>query len=337
MNRVFSSAYLALAVVIFASSNSVTRRLIDIGGNNLVEGRNPISPCNVLFVGNICAFGLMVFVFYKHWSLHNLRALTRKDWIGLTFTSVLSGAIVPWLIFTALEQTNVTNVVLIGRIEPIVTLILSVWLLKTKINYWTVAGCLILFAGSVLTAFLNVSSNQSMFKLHLGNGEIFVAIAAVIVAISTVVSKLQLRSIPIGIIALYRNFVGTWIFFVLANLLYGAEHLADVLSPFLWKWMILYAAVIVVLGQLCWLVGLKKASATELNVASLLNPIIAIVMAYLLLGEVPTYAQYWGGSLLLLGVTLSSIGALRQSKSGKQLNKLDVHDAMDINIGFKGI
>jgi len=48
-----SSIYLAIAVFIFASSNSITRKIVQIGQNNLIDGRNPISLCNVLFVGNI--------------------------------------------------------------------------------------------------------------------------------------------------------------------------------------------------------------------------------------------------------------------------------------------
>lgn len=337
-NQTPSSVYLVFAILIFASSNSLTRKIVEIGKDNLIDGRNPISLCNVLFVGNICALGLMLLIFHKHWTLHKLKALTRKDWLSITFTGILSGAIAPALIFTALGQTNVTNIVLIGRIEPIFTLLLSVWLLRSQVNSWTILGSLVSFVGAVTTAFLtNSPQKMTMLGFQLGTGEILVAIAAVIVSISTVVNKLQLRSIPLGIITIYRNVLGTLIFFMLANFLYGAKHFADVLSPFLWQWMLIYAAIIVVTGQLCWLIGVKKATSTELNLASLFNPIIAIFMAYLILGEVPTSAQYWGGSLLLIGVVLSFIGNLYQSKTNQKLSKPILHEAMEMNIGFRGI
>jgi drug/metabolite transporter (DMT)-like permease len=333
-----SSVYLGFALLIFASSNSITRKIVEIGKYNPIDGRNPISLCNVLFVGNICALGLMLLIFHKHWTLHNLKALTRKDWISLTVMGILSGAIVPALIFTALGQTNVTNIVLIGRIEPIFTLVLSVWLLQSQVNSWTILGSLASFAGAVTTAFLtNSTQKMTMLGFQLGTGEILVAIAAVIASISIVVNKLQLQSIPIGIITIYRNVLGTLIFFLLANFLYGAKHFADVLSPFLWQWMLIYAAIIVVVGQLCWLMGLKKATSTEINLASLFNPIIAIFMAYLILGEVPTSAQYWGGSLLLVGVVLSFIGNLYQSKTNQKSSKPILREAMEINIGFRGV
>jgi drug/metabolite transporter (DMT)-like permease len=111
----------------------------------------------------------------------------------------------------------------------------------------------------------------------------------------------------------------------------------DVFSPFLWKWMVIYAAIIVVVGQLCWLAGLMKATPTELNLASLLNPILAIIMAYVILGEIPTLAQYLGGSLLLVGVIISFIGNSYQSKINRESNKSSAIEKMDTPTGFRGI
>jgi hypothetical protein len=47
-NQIPGRAYLLLSVTIFAAANSVTRRLNELGKENLIEGRNPISFCNVL-------------------------------------------------------------------------------------------------------------------------------------------------------------------------------------------------------------------------------------------------------------------------------------------------
>jgi drug/metabolite transporter (DMT)-like permease len=339
LERIPSSIYLAIAVLVFASSNSVTRKIVAIGKQNLIDGRNPISLCNVLFVGNICAFGLMALIFHQDWKIKNLKAISLNNWISLTIMGVLSGAIAPALIFTALEQTNVTNIVLIGRIEPILTLILNVCLLGASVNIWTIVGSFLSFAGVVVTALLTASNSKMMMMggFAIGTGEILVAIAAVIVSISTIVSKLQLRAIPLGIMTLYRNALGTVIFFILANVLYGVEHFQDTFSPLLWQWMLIYAAVIVVTGQICWLAGLKNATSTELNLASLFNPIIAIIMAYLILAEVPTQAQYLGGSLLLIGFIFSFIGNRYQTKISRELKKPNLPEAEEMMGGFRGV
>jgi drug/metabolite transporter (DMT)-like permease len=339
LSRVPSLVYLWVAVLIFASSNSVTRKIIEIGEQHFVNGRNPISLCNVLFVGNICAFLLMVFIFHQDWKPKNLKNLTRGDWISLTLIGILSGAIAPALIFAALDQTNVANVVLIGRLETPLTLALSVWLLGVPVNFWTVVGSLVSFIGVAITAFFGSSGPMitTMGGLHLGKGELFVAIAAVILSVATVLSKSRLQSISLGIFSIYRTVVGTVIFFILANALYGSHHFADAFSPYLWGWMILYAAVIVVIGQLCWFAGLRNATSTQTNLASSFNPIAAIFMAYLTLGEVPNPAQYLGGMIILGGIVLSLVGNFRQTKTPTKPISLNPGHAMAMAIGFRGI
>jgi len=331
LTKVPTSIYLTIAVLIFAASNSVTSKLISLGNYHLIDGQNPISSCNVLFVGNICALALMLLIFHQDCKPNILKTLTRQNWISLTITGILSGAIVPWLIFTALEKTNVTNIVLIGRIEPILSLILGIWLLGSPVNFWAIGGVIVSFLGVIVTVLLgNTGDMMTMGGFHIGIGEILVAIATIVNSISTVMGKLQLKSIPIGIFMISRNILGTVIFFVLANILYGVEHFSQAFSPFLWQWMLIYAGIIVVIGQLCWLAGLKNATSTQLNLANVLNPIAAIFMAYLILGEIPTTAQYLGGSLLLVGVIFSFVGNLQQPKPTPR-------NAMDTPMGFKGI
>lgn len=330
--------YLGIAVVIFGASNSVTRTIIDIGKNHLVDGRNPVSICNVLFVGNICAFLLMAIIFHRDWRVSKLKKLTRNDWISLTVIGILSGGIAPALIFAAFDYTTVTNIVLIGYIEPSLTLALSFWLLGSRVNLWTVMGSLISFTGAVVTAFLGDSRQMitMMGGLQLGKGEIFVAIAAIILSLSMVISKLRLQSIPLGIFSIYRTLIGTVIFFLLANVLYGPHHFSEVLSPFLWQWMLVYAAVIVVTGQLCWFAGLKKATLRETHLASLLNPIAAIFMAYLILGEIPSKAQYLGGFILLIGIIISFVGNSYQTRIDRKSPRIISTDVMGNTTGFRG-
>mgnify|MGYP002777039409 CR=1 FL=1 len=338
LSRIPGTVYLCLATLIFAASNSVTRRIIEIGKNHLVNGRNPISLCNVLFVGNICAFLVMVAIFYPDWQPRQLKNLNRGDWINLSAIGILSGAIAPALIFSALDLTNVTSVVLIGRLEPLLTLVLSVWLLGSRVNLWTMVGSFVSFAGVAVTVFVASSGPIAMKvgSLQITKGELYVVIAAVILAVSTVISKLRLQGIPLGIFSIYRTVLGTVIFFILANALYGSNHFAEALSPFLWGWMFLYASVIVVVGQLCWLAGLRKATSAETNLASSCNPLVAILMAYLILGEVPSTPQYIGGCIILIGIVLSLIGTLRQAKTAVKPVRLSPGNMMGMGIGFKG-
>lgn len=335
LNRIPGRAYLLLAIIIFAAANSVIRKLTEIGAQNLIDGRNPISFCNVLFVGNLCALIALILIYGKQWHLQTLKQLSGTDWLGLTGVAILSGALAPALIFIALDLTMVNNVVLIGRIEPPLVLALSVILLGERVNSWVIAGAIVSFIGVILTILLQIPepNMMNMGEFQIGRGELFAAAGAVSLAVSTIISKVKLRQIPLAIFSIYRMAMASLIFFMVVIRLFEPNHFIDVFSPFLWQWMLLYGMVIVVGGQLCWFTGLKTAGAGDVSLASSFSPIAGILAAYLILGEAPTMAQYIGGSVIICGIVFTQIGV---NQRPMQLPATAVQE-IDGEAGFKGI
>ncbi|MDJ0592407.1 MAG: DMT family transporter [Pleurocapsa sp. MO_226.B13] len=332
LDKIPGRGYLLIAILIFAASNSVTRRLTELGADNLIDGRNPISFCNVLFVGNLCALLALISIYGKEWNPSSLNRLAIADWISLVAVAALAGALAPAMFFFALERTAVNNVVLIGRIEPPITLALSVLILKERVNLQIVTGAILAFVGVILTILLQPSDRTmlEMAGFSIGQGELMTAVGAIALAISSIISKIKLDSIPLGIFTIFRTAVGTVIFFSLTARLYGTEHFIDVFAPILWQWMLVYGAVIVVGGQLAWFKGLKSTNAADVSLASSISPIAGIIFAFLILGEIPTMAHYIGGSVIILGIILNQIGAARQKSQVAEKE-------MDEKVGFKGI
>ncbi|MBK1989358.1 DMT family transporter [Sphaerospermopsis aphanizomenoides BCCUSP55] len=339
VDKIPGQIYLCLATLIFGISSAVTRKLTEIGTQHLIENRNPISLCNVLFVGNLCALLVLVMIYWRQWNKANLQQLSKQNWFYLAIVAILSGALAPSLFFQALAITNVNNVVLVGRLEPPLTLALSVWCLKERVTRWQVLGAFLAFVGVVLTIILQPpeKSMLNMGGLTIGLGEILTAIASVAVAIATIITKQHLSQIPVGIYSIFRTALGTVIFFFIALTLYGQQHFIDVFSPFLWQWMLLYSAVIVVLGQLLWLKGFKTSSVATTTLVSSVTPIISSLGAYLILGEIPTQAQYIGGCLVLVGIFLSQIPTKRQTNELiSKMSLTQIEQKMAARIGFKG-
>jgi drug/metabolite transporter (DMT)-like permease len=340
LNQVPGRAYLLTATLIFAAANSVTRRLMDIGAQNLIHGENPLSVCNVLFVGNLCALVILLMVYRHQIRFSVFKQLSAQDLLGAIAVAILSGAVAPALFFAALEATTVNNVILIGRIEPPLVLALSVVLLKATVNRWVIAGAIFSFLGVVLTVFLPSphANTVQMLGFQIGIGELMVAAGAIAAAVSSIISQVTLKRIPLGLFNVLRTAIGTVVFFVAAIQLFGVEHFANVFSPFVWKWMILYGAVIVVGGQLCWFAGLRRSNVSELSLASAFNPIAGILMSYLVLQEVPTAAQGMGGAVILLGIVLSQVGISRQSQNAPIQNmQASAVIEKEMEVGFRGI
>lgn len=317
--KIPGQVYLWLGILIGGASSAVTRKLTQIGTQHFIDGRNPISLCNVLFVSNICALVLLSLIYGKEWNKTTLQKISKKDWIAMTIVAVLAGAIVPGLVFQALAITGVNNIILIGRLQLPLTIFLSVWLLQERVNRWQIMGAFTAFIGVILTVVLQTPEMKmiNMGGAGVGLGEILVAISAVISVVSTIIIKKSLSDIPIGIFSIFRTALGTVIFFFIALTLYGKEHFMDVFSPFLWKWMLVYGAVIVVLGQLFWLKGLRATTVSGSSLAGSFTPVVSILAAYLVLGEVPTLAQYIGGSVIIFGIFLTQVGVLTSSRLPK--------------------
>jgi drug/metabolite transporter (DMT)-like permease len=335
IGQIPGKVYLLTAIIIFAAANSVIRKLTEIGAQNLIAGRNPISFCNVLFVGNLCALIVLILIYRKQWTQDALVRLSKTDWLSLGVVAILSGALAPALTFMALDLTQVNNVVLIGRIEPPLILALSVFLLGERVNRWVVLGAILAFIGVTLTIILQQSHPVMMDRMgfQIGRGELMAAGGAISLAISTIISKIKLRQIPLGIYSVFRMAVGTIIFFIVVLIFFEPGHFMDVFSPFLWQWMFIYGAVILVGGQFCWFIGLKTTGASEVSLASSFSPIAGILAAYFILGESPTFAQYIGGIFILLGIICNQIGVWKKAAQPIVTNSKE----MDMEVGFKGV
>ncbi|WP_143780333.1 DMT family transporter [Leptolyngbya sp. 'hensonii'] len=334
--------YLWLAVLIFGASSAITRKLTEIGAQNFTGGHNPISLCNVLFVGNLCALIVLLLIYQQQWRWLTLKQISRRQWLALSIVAVLSGALAPALIFQALTLTGVNNVVLIGRLEPPLTLTLSVWFLRERVNRWEILGAIAAFIGVALTILLQPVSpaHMDMGPIHMGRGEGLAAIAAIALALSTILGKAQLSQVPLGIYSVFRTAIGTIVFFIFALVLYGPDHFAEAFSPFLWQWMLLYGALIVVVGQSFWVTGLRVSTVSTVSIVGSFTPIAGILSAYLILGEAPLRAQYIGGAVILLGILLGQLGTGQKAQASATLTKvtvLETGQTLESRVGFKGI
>jgi drug/metabolite transporter (DMT)-like permease len=309
-SRLMLGAGLAwLAVVIFAAGNSIVSLLAQIGLDHQVMGRNVITYCNLLFVGSLISIVPMGFMFWRDWTRENLRKLGRWHWGILTLSAFLSSALTPGLFFFALENTTVTNVVLVGRIEPPLFLIATWLFLREEFEPWAFAAGLVALCGAVVMLWMNGGGG-----LDFGKGEIGALLATLSYIASTLVARAGLRGIPMGIYAIYRTVVGTIFYFFLAIYLFGKDHFQDVFHPLVWEWVWIYAVIVVLGGQFAWALALKHARSGDVSLATSFSPVAGILIAMALLGENPGPGLVPGGVIILLAIALGQYGRIRSRR-----------------------
>lgn len=74
--RIEGQTYLWLAILIFGASSAVTRKITEIGAQKFIGGSNPISLCNVLFVGNLCALIVLTTIYWREWNKAALKQIS---------------------------------------------------------------------------------------------------------------------------------------------------------------------------------------------------------------------------------------------------------------------
>ncbi len=339
ISRIPGPALLGYAILVFGAASSIVRVLADLGAQHAIDGRNAISFCNILFAGNACAVVVLFAVHYREWTRENLSKLSKSDWSFLFLLALLANCIAPSLFFIAIENTMVTNVVLVSQIEPPLLLLFAWLIFKDRIGPWSFIGSAICLTGVAISVLLQPRSNDFM----IGRGELYAALAAITYAASIVVARLRLQGVPLGIFSVFRSAVGTIAFFIIASYLFGPEHFVDLTSPFLWQWMVLYGGIIIVSGQLAWDSGVRKSRSINVSLATSFAPVAGVLGAFLILGEQPTQPHYIGGTVLMIGIAICLFASYQRKtvemSMPNTVPEKEAASALDAECrtGFKGV
>ncbi|MBT8484444.1 MAG: EamA family transporter [Phycisphaerales bacterium] len=292
---------LAGAVVLLALAGPLVKWLVTQGGPDGLVAPNAISFCNVLFVGNLCA-GLTTLLFFgpRATAAGVIRERGVRRWMLLVI-SVAFAVAIPTMLFTALETTTVTNLILLGRFESI-----------------SFAACAAVFFGATLTR--SQLAGYTVIALGIGalvliqgmgaltRGDLLVIAAAGLQGLAACTSKLVLAEMPVRSFVFLRNAASAIVFFIIAIILYGPAHFAHAFGPGLWIVMLVYGLGVVALGQLAWYRSLEQLVPATVAAFAMASPAIAIGFAVVLLGEFPTPGQIAGGVIIAIGIAIAGRG-----------------------------
>jgi drug/metabolite transporter (DMT)-like permease len=106
-----------------------------------------------------------------------------------------------------------------------------------------------------------------------------------------------LVTLPFGVLSLFN--------YQMPSTSYGLEGLIGLVV-----FVIVFGTI---LAYGLYLAGLRRLSATEIGLASSLEPIVAAVAAFAFLGVILTTTQYFGGALIVMAVILLAFRRIREA------------------------
>ncbi|MEM7227745.1 MAG: DMT family transporter [Planctomycetota bacterium] len=289
-------ANLIAALVILGLTTPIVRWLIIHGGETGLIAPGVISYCNVLFVGNLAAALVSLLVFGPRAILADLRGVRGVGWLHLAGHIALA-VIVPALLFTALEMTTAINFILLARFEIVPVSIISFVILRRQRTPASWCGLVLILIGAALICTFDAIQRDL-------RGEVLIVIAVTIQGFSILLADSNVSSVGVCGMLFVRNAVSSLVFFVTAMILFGPEHFAEAFTGRLWIVMVIYAAIIVVSGQLTMHRAKRTHDARALSTWSLTVPAIAVIGAWAILQEQPSLTQIIALVCIVSGLAL---------------------------------
>ena len=192
---------------------------------------------------------------------------------------------------------------LLVNVGPVLIALLAGLALKEGIGRLLLVGCAVSFAGVAL-----IAAGSSRHGVSGSWGAVLCLIAAVVYAVGVVAQKPTLRhGSPLAVTWLACTIGAICCLPYAPSLANQAAHAS---APAI-LWTVYLGLVPTAIGFSAWAFALSRTSAGRLGVSTYLVPPIAVLLGWLILGEVPALLALPGGILCLAGVALARRSAVR--------------------------
>src|SRR5665213_1555337 len=234
--------------------------------------------------------------------------MRKRDYALLTIGSLISITLGNVVLLMGLRYVLAFGASIIGLFKPLILLLLSVQFLKEHFGWRTFWGILIAFAGAaviILQPWQSGSSNQSL-------GILLIILAALCDVIGTVILKPVVSRSNSYQVTTMHLLIGTAPIAV-----YTMFHSASINFKDFGRagWIAISLNIIAIaFANVLFYFGLKYRKAQNTGIFQYINPVAALITAWLILNEVPNERLVIGSVLIVSGIYFAERDAIRKLK-----------------------
>jgi drug/metabolite transporter (DMT)-like permease len=276
------------AVVVWGASFIATKIAL--------EDISPVSIVWLRFAMGVVVLGVIV-ALRKQFSLPN-----QSEWGYFALLGFLGITFHQWLQSNGLQSSEASTTAWIVATTPVFMALLGWIFLKEGVSLLTITGIFLAALGVIL-----VVTDGDFASVSIGRfgapGDILILISAINWAVVSVMSRRGLRLYSASLMTFYVMSFG-WLFTSL--LFIGGRHYTEIhhLSFNGWIGITFLGIFCSGLAYIAWYDALQALSTAETGVFLYIEPLVAIIVASLILSEAITAASLLGGAIILFGVWL---------------------------------
>jgi drug/metabolite transporter (DMT)-like permease len=226
----------------------------------------------------------------------------RNEWRYFALLGFLGITFHQWLQSNGLKTSEAGTTAWIVATTPVFMALLGWLVLREALNFLKTAGILLAFIGVLL-----VVSDGNLASISIGRfgapGDVLILISSVNWAVFSVLSRRGLKTYSASVMIFYVMALG-WLFTTLLFLAGGNYAEVPALSVNGWLGVLFLGIFCSGLAYIAWYDALQALSTAGTGVFLYIEPLIAMVVAFFVLGEPITVASLIGGGIILFGVWL---------------------------------
>lgn len=252
---------------------------------------------------------LCLLPFYGMKTVQTIRLLTKRDWIMILFQAVFGIFLFRTFLLLGVKLTSTVEAGILTGTTPAITSLLAFFFLKERFSGTMAFGISCTVMGIILLQGINILSAQFSAQHILGN--ILIICAAASESTFNIISrKHKARALGQSAVQLHpmvQTLLVSAIAFVLSVIPAFSEHPLASMSVLGWKeWFALvwYGIVVTALAFVFFYEGVKRCDAYTTAAFSGMMPLTSMLLSLFLLKEKIECAQWVGGFLIVLSMTL---------------------------------
>lgn len=233
---------------------------------------------------------------------HQFALPKRKEWLYFAILGFLGITFHQWLQSTGLVTSQASTTAWIVATTPVFMAILGFFFLHEKFDWLQISGIILAIVGVLLV--VSEGNINGILGGHFGEpGDILIMISAINWAVFSILSR---RGLKIHQATQMMFFVMTFGWLFTSVLFFTSSNVQNIGNL---TWTSLFG--IGFLGIFCsglayiaWYDGLQAIPASQVGAFLYIEPLVAVIVAWIILGESLLLITLLGGAIILLGVRL---------------------------------